>query len=130
MATHERFESLINIAERDLRSARILSEAEKPEIENSCYFCQQCAEKALKAFLSFNNIQYKFTHNLETLCIECQELDNSFLELRNQCDILNSYSTESRYVDDCCLSQDDMQEAINLADEVLVFVKNKTMLKG
>ena len=125
MPTHERYDSLINISKRDLRSAIILSKDSCPEVENSCYHCQQSAEKALKAYLIYNNILYKFTHNLEFLCLECIKIDDSFKSIRTHCNILNSYSTDTRYLDNCPLTERDMHEAIELAEEVLNFVKEK-----
>ena len=125
MPTHERCESLINISKRDLRSAKILSKDANPEVENSCYHCQQSAEKALKAYLIHNNVLYKFTHNLDILCTDCFNIDDTFISIRTHCNILNSYSSETRYLDNCPLTEKDMNEAIELAEEVLNFVKEK-----
>ena len=125
MPTHENYHTLIKLAGKDLDLAKNSSSMTDPYIEGICFHCQQCAEKSLKAFIIFHNIRYKFTHDLERLCNDCIAIDKSFSSILNPCLILTYYSSDIRYHDDGLISEKDMYEAIDLAEEVLEFVKNK-----
>ena len=62
---------------------------------------------------------------MEFLCLECIKIDDSYKSIRTHCNILNSYSSETRYLDNCPLAEKDMNEAIELAEEVLRFVEER-----
>jgi HEPN domain-containing protein len=115
----------IRYAERDLKSAKTLANADEPDAENACYLCQQSAEKALKAFLIYNKIQYRFIHDLDALCKDCEAVDSSFSTIKNQCSVLTDYITTTRYPDDYDYIVHDMIEAIEFAEYVLDFVMSK-----
>jgi len=119
-------EELLFIANDDLDSAKILATHHKPKNEISCYLCHQCAEKALKSYLSFHGIKFKFIHNLEQLCIDCQIIDQSFVLLTNECDTLNKYITLTRYSRKYDLTEFHMRQAIIHAEKILDFVKERT----
>ena len=125
MPVRESFPTLIKVSHRNLKAAKLLANIDDPEIELACYLCQQCSETSLKAFLDFHGIEYKFTHDLERLCNDCIEIDKSFTTILNPCLILTYYSSDIRYLDDGLISERDMHEAIELAEEVLEFVKVK-----
>ncbi len=51
-------------SQRDLGSARRLMEGDEPYLDTAVYHCQQAAEKALKAFLTYHDIVFEKTHDL------------------------------------------------------------------
>jgi len=115
----------ISFADDDLDSAQILSSHYPPKLEHSCYHCQQAAEKALKAFLLSSGVDFPRTHNLVDLLIKCEKTDSSFVELRSECERLNSYSKQTRYPmkkDD--LSELNMKAALSDAASICNFVKD------
>ena len=54
-------------AEGDYRAARKLFRGNDPLHDQSCFFCQQCAEKYLKALLEEAGVPIPHTHVLEDL---------------------------------------------------------------
>ena len=126
MPTDEIFSEWIRFAEGDLDVARHITTMNKPNIEISCYHCQQCSEKALKAFLIFHTVQPKFIHDLVILCSDCQEIDPSFAVLNDYCYVLNQHITTTRYPSPVELNEMDMEKSIEFAEKILDFVKSKT----
>src|ERR1039458_3087770 len=61
-------------AAKDRHAAQILLE---PEPSRSVFFCQQAAEKAAKAFLTFHQIAFRKTHDLKDLGLQCVTADPS-----------------------------------------------------
>ncbi len=57
----------LTYAQEDWRAAKVLLKTEKDLTKQICYHSQQTAEKALKASLIFLQIEFPFTHNLDTL---------------------------------------------------------------
>ncbi|MBQ7668245.1 MAG: HEPN domain-containing protein [Clostridia bacterium] len=62
-----------------------------------CFHCQQSVEKALKAYLVKNKIDFGKIHNLETLRKMCSEVDKEFESL--EFEELNYYGVAIRYPD-------------------------------
>ena len=62
-------------AANDLRAAEIDLGAKPPLIEDALFHCQQAAEKARKAFLTFQNVPFRKTHNLEEIGEICLAID-------------------------------------------------------
>ena len=125
MLDNKDFREWIRFAENDIESAEVLSKIYKPKIEIACYLCHQSAEKALKAYLIFHNIEYKLIHNLSILCSDCQEIDNTFSMLNKHCFTLNRFSNVARYPSPIQVGEIEMKQGIKLANEVLNFVKEK-----
>lgn len=114
-------------AENDLKSAKKLMEGNAPVPDTAIYHAQQCAEKALKAYLSFKQRPAQWTHDVAYLVELCSEIDESFNQLLDDAKILTPYSTAFRYPD-IILEPDleDVFEAIDRAAKVLSF--SKTMI--
>ena len=81
----------------DLKDSKILFEAKS--FSNSVYHCQQCAEKILKAFLSFKNRKIRKTHDLVILVGLVSEIDSEFKSLSTSAARLLPYATKFRYPD-------------------------------
>ena len=65
---HEEVRAWLDRAGRDLRAARLLNTG--GAAAESLFHCQQAAEKALKAFLTYHNKTFRKTHDLGDLTQE------------------------------------------------------------
>ena len=118
------YEAWLVKAEHDLASARRLSEGDNPILDTAIYHTQQCAEKALKAYLSFMKQPIEKTHDVGLLVELCAAIDESFNRLLNDAKILTPYDTAFRYPDiDMNPDKDDVAEAIEKASKIIAFVK-------
>jgi HEPN domain-containing protein len=123
------FNCWIEYAERDLEVAKTLSRKDNPDIDNACYHCQQSAEKAMKAFLVYSKVSFKFIHDLDEICKDCKAIEPEFDNIKRQCAVLTGYITSARYPGDYFqINESDMQKAIMYAEDVLNLVKEKTGL--
>jgi HEPN domain-containing protein len=113
-------------AENDLKSAKILIQGDDPILDTAIYHTQQCAEKALKAYLSFKQQPIQKTHDIEFLIELCSGIDNNFNQLLDDAEELTPYNTIFRYSDLILEPEkDDVTEAIKKAENILIFVKQK-----
>jgi HEPN domain-containing protein len=91
------------------------------------YHTQQCAEKALKAYLVFREQEVDKTHNLDVLNSQCLALDPSFEAIREAALFLRPFATAYRYPEgELEPSPSKVAKAIETAKTVLDFV-NKTI---
>jgi len=111
-------------ARRDMDSARVL--IDQGLNDTGVYHCQQAAEKALKAYLSWRKVPLRKVHDLTALVKECSALDASFLSLMDLADILTPYVIAFRYPGDVLEPEiADAREALELAEKVLDFILTK-----
>jgi HEPN domain-containing protein len=61
------------------------------------YHCQQCAEKALKAYIVYRNEPVTRTHDLVYLRELCEQFDSEFTMLSKDTHVLNPFSQKTRY---------------------------------
>jgi len=117
-----RHEDWLLKAKNDLKSAKIL--ANSNVLDTAIYHTQQCAEKALKAYLIFKVIQTIKTHDLVFLSEQCRKINIKFEELFKSAVLLSPYSTEFRYPDDYLgiPSLILVNEAIEESEKILNFV--------
>ncbi|NPV02217.1 MAG: HEPN domain-containing protein [Brevinematales bacterium] len=118
----------IQKADNDLKNVK--NNLTFPEIEipsdTLCFHCQQAAEKYFKAFLTFHEKDYPFSHNLGGLVRICMEVDSSFNQLLIKAEILTPYAVEFRYPSELPQpSLADAKEAYQLANEIKEFVINR-----
>lgn len=73
---------------------------------SAAFHCQQCAEKALKAFVLFRTGRLVDGHNLTWLCKQAVGLDRSFTQWLDESAYLNHYYIETRYPADVPLRLD------------------------
>lgn len=96
----------------------------------TCFQCQQVAEKALKAYLFAQQQPLVRTHELPRLRVICENFDQDFEELQEACDVLNVYYIDTRYPDVLRsheqYTKEVAQEAYEFATEVLNFVRERT----
>jgi HEPN domain-containing protein len=109
-------------AANDLISARHLFEDLYPkQTEIAAFHSQQCAEKALKAFLFANNIDPPRIHNLNRLCELCKNIDEGFSKIEIICANLNPFSAEIRYPNELAADEPVAKAAIEDAQNVYDF---------
>ena len=116
----------LRYANNDLIVARHSFEDLHPkQTEIASYHCQQCAEKALKAYLVFKNIEPPKIHDLKVLCKMCQKIDVSFASIEIQCSHLNPYGVVVRYPNELSPDEEMVKLAINKAQQVYDFCLKK-----
>jgi len=112
-------------ANRDMRSAKYLMGMQPAPYEIICFHCQQTAEKALKGFLIFHGQEAPRTHDLESLCNMCGELDTNFFVHTNVCMDLTRYAVASRYPNNMQIEMEDAKTALEDAAAILAYVENR-----
>ena len=66
-------------------------------LDAACFHAQQAAEKYLKGFLAWSQIEFPYTHNLSKLVEICAAIDPSFQSLLPIVESLTPFAVESRY---------------------------------
>jgi HEPN domain-containing protein len=85
-------------AELDLKAAAHEMSAPAEGLWGDVMFhSQQAAEKALKAFLSWHDVPFRKTHNLEELGQQCMALDSTLGPVADQAAPLSEYAWKFRY---------------------------------
>ena len=111
-------------AGNDLASARKLMSGEDTIPDTAIYHAQQCAEKALKAYLAFRNQPIQRSHDLELLSDLCSDLNAQFNSIKEDAELLTPYHAAFRYPDIVLMpDKDDVVEAIEKAERIFSFVK-------
>lgn len=116
----------LNVAKADLKTATLLQNDEEV-YGNALYHTQQCAEKALKAYLAYCQKPLMKTHDLEDLVEICAENNEEFRALLECTVVLNPYATRFRYPDmgEESIDSIDVQEALLCAKKIYDFVVQK-----
>ena len=97
MTIHDLLNQWFDIAADDLEVAKgCLEKYHPPKLAVACYHAQQAAEKSLKGFLTYCNIEPPHIHDLSELCKMCTEYDASFRKILELCNDINPYSTITR----------------------------------
>lgn len=111
-------------AENDLTNAEHTMKMENPPCDTVCFHAQQCAEKYLKGFLTFYEIDFPKTHSVEELVRLCKNVVPSIESEVGVVEILSSYGVEIRYPDEVYydIPKEDAREAIDLAKRVKAVV--------
>lgn len=119
-------EDWLEIAQEDLRAARVL--LRNDVFRAATYYCQQAAEKSVKAYLVFNRQVIIRTHDLLYLHKCCVLFDSEFGQVREGLEYLNQFASKFRYpFEDEVPDLVDTQNALKDAQEVVLFVHKKTM---
>ena len=114
-------------ASSDLKASKKLSDDEET-FDCSVFHTHQCAEKALKAFIISTHQPIPKTHDLKLLLIGCAKVDQDLMLFQEKCMNLNDYGQDSRYPNDYFyVDKKKAEEAIEMAEKILITVKNKLM---
>jgi HEPN domain-containing protein len=81
----------------DLRRVEILLGSEPPDVEGALFHCQQAAEKAFKAFLTWHDVSFRRVHELDIIGGHCADLDPTLRDLADRADTLTKYVWQFRY---------------------------------
>ena len=87
----------LNRAQADLTAAELLLKFDEYPPAILAFHCQQAVEKSLKAFLTAQHLEFRFSHDLAYLLDLCSEADRTFNELEPQIAGLTPYAVEGRY---------------------------------
>jgi len=98
----KQYEVLFKKAKTDLKAAKILLKSfedgdEELDLETVMFHLQQCAEKLLKALLSYNGVHFSKTHDIEKLLNEIRKNKIEILNEIEELIDLSEYSVEGRY---------------------------------
>ena len=118
-------------AYHDLISAKKLAQDEEPVLDTAIYHTQQCAEKALKAYLSYKQQPPQKSHNLRLLVELCQEIDEAFAEILGDAEELSPFATAYRYPD--MIMEPEAQEveaAARQAEKIFNLVRQRLHLSN
>ena len=112
-------------ASSDLKASKKLSD-DIETLDCSVFHTHQCAEKALKAFMVLAQKSIPKIHDLGFLLEHCIRINNEFMIFHKESKKLDSYGYASRYPNDAFyVDKQSVEEAIQMAERVLIAVKNK-----
>ncbi|MDR1107041.1 MAG: HEPN domain-containing protein [Treponema sp.] len=112
----------LRYSQSDMIAARYMFYNVNPkQTEISVFHCQQCAEKALKAYLVAHEIDPPKIHDLPILCKMCAEIDEDFLSLMNISSDLNPYAVAARYPKQLVSDEKEVEVAIGKAQQIYDF---------
>jgi len=119
----------IKKAENDLINAKnSINIKPTPPLDTVCFHAQQCAEKYLKAFLVYHEIEFPKTHDLEELVGLASRADKSFIEILDMCVRLTDYAVYVRYPIFEEPTLEEAREAIETAEKIKNFVLKRLPL--
>src|SRR5438876_10887751 len=87
-------------AASDLRGAEIDQSAVPPLLEDMVFHCQQAAEKALKAYLTWQDEPFRKPHDLPEVGDQCTGFDPTLAPLVLRATPLTKYAWKFRYPGD------------------------------
>ncbi|MBI5745579.1 MAG: HEPN domain-containing protein [Nitrospirae bacterium] len=120
------YEAWLIKAGNDLKSAIKLIEGGTPILDTAVFHTQQCAEKALKAYLSYKQQPIQRTHDVELLVELCCGLDEGFKVLLDDAKHLTPYNTAFRYPDIYLEpDEEDVLDAIEKAKKIFDYIRRK-----
>ena len=97
-----------------------------PIADVAVFHCQQAAEKALKAYLTWHDQPFRKTHLLQELVRQCAALDPAFAALAAAAATLTPYASEFRYPEGPAdPTPEATVEALRLAQLVVAFVHQR-----
>ena len=110
-------------ARTDLNIARASLDLQPPEPTAACFHSQQLAEKVLKAFLAYQDIEFEWSHTLKYLLSLCADRDESFRPFLESAVPLTEYAVTFRYpTDQPDPTVEQAQEALAVARRLWHFV--------
>ena len=109
----------IRKADDDLTVAKEMLNFQKRIPWVICFHAQQAVEKYLKAFLIFQQIDFRKTHDTSELLNLCIQADQNLEKLQNlKIEKLTYYTVESRYPGFYEPDLEDAKEALLIAENV------------
>ncbi len=114
----------------DLASGEYLLTMPDPSTDNICFHSQQAAEKYLKGFLVYHDVEAPKIHGIEELISMCKKIDPDFSKLYDIGLDLDGYAVEVRYPteEDHEITEEEAKHALNIAAKFKKFVLKKLKL--
>ena len=114
-------------ADDDFDFAKVNFEEQRPFYAQICFHFHQSTEKYLKSYIIANELAFKKSHDLQTLLDICILKDNSFEELRDECNFLSTFYIETRYPVHwpTHFSKQETKRCFNAAQRIQSFVRKK-----
>jgi len=111
----------LQFAEADLASAEHVLSGQKPcPYWIVAYHAQQCAEKALKAFLISREQEYEYSHDLRLLMDSCEQAGADWVARVRPSEKIMTFSVVAKYPSRIRkVSKADAELAVRLARDVL-----------
>ncbi|KYH35607.1 HEPN domain protein [Clostridium tepidiprofundi DSM 19306] len=121
---------LFSMGDKDLRGAKILYEYDG-DYGLVCFHLQQAVEKYLKGFLICNTGILQSGHNLFRLCKIATRYDKNMNKFLKDCAFLNAYYIETRYPaeEPLIASREDVEEGIKIAEKIIKYIQNSTIIR-
>ena len=101
-------------ADIDVDAADAMLSSERNLFYPVCFHCQQAAEKCLKAFLTWHQVEFPKTHSIRELLNVAKTVDPSLAEHLMEAATLTVYGVEVRYPSD--VPEPDSAEAATAFD--------------
>jgi len=112
--------------DHDLGTAKITYLYIPEYLDTVTFHCQQAVEKYLKAYLIFQSISFKFSHDLIYLIDLITQKDSDFESYYDTVSELQGYAVEIRYPNETIyLSNEKVENAMMIAKKVRDFVTGK-----
>jgi len=106
-------------AEEDFNAAKSLVAYEASFLSTVCFHSQQAAEKYLKAFLTYHQVEFPKTHDIDELLDLIAPIDSKLSESLRDVIVLTNYGVDVRYPGDFPdVTGGDAQQAIQMAEKV------------
>jgi len=94
--------------------------------EDLCFQAQQAAEKAIKGFLIFHNVEPEKTHNLVLLIKELSKHTDIPEEI-NEVATLTDYAVQTRYPGDYTpVEKEEYENAVKVASDCINWIDKRT----
>jgi len=94
--------------------------------EDLCFETQQAAEKAIKAVLIHNKIQFRFVHDIAELLTLLEQNNIQFPEEIRAAAELTDYSVEARYLGPSeAVSEEEFVRALKIAETVVSWAESQ-----
>jgi HEPN domain-containing protein len=109
--------------QRDLGAAGILIRNEEVYLDIVVYHCQKAAEKAMKGYLTYEDLVFEKTHNLSRLLALCTLRSAMFKQWEKMAETLTPYATAFRYPGGVLEpSQAEAEQALEMAGLFVDFI--------
>ncbi len=119
-------EAWLKKAEGDIKIIKKCLRDDDETLDGAVYHAQQAAEKALKAFLIFQQQEIPKIHDLLRLLKLCAKIDFSFIQLEDYAADLTMYVTYARYPDDWfVVDRPEAESALKKAIFIVQFCKQR-----
>jgi len=113
-------------AEQDLKAAELLLSKDQPLFYPSCFHSQQAAEKYIKAYLTWHQVEFPKTHDFDELLELISKVDETLAERLGDTPLLTPYGVEVRYPGDQPEPNlEEAREALELARRVRYAVMDR-----